>query len=123
MIAQTILLIPTPEITDEELLMAALGYVIVFVALIAMYFVFASIPKLINWRRSYLMRKSGKECNDQCDAIPGDVLAAISLAIYLSANEYHDQESQLMTIKKVSRNYSPWSSKIYGLNNSVQLRK
>ncbi|HAH59495.1 MAG TPA: phage tail protein, partial [Bacteroidales bacterium] len=31
--------------------------------------------------------------------------------------ELHDHEDAVLTIKKVARTYSPWSSKIYGLRN------
>jgi hypothetical protein len=44
-------------------------------------------------------------------------LAAISVAIHLYFNEVHDVESNVITIKRIERRYSPWSSKIFGLNN------
>jgi len=37
------------------------------------------------------------------------------MAIHLYYSEIHDKESEILTIDKVSRTYSPWSSKIYGL--------
>ena len=43
--------------------------------------------------------------------------AAIALALHLYYADVHDEESHIMTIKTVERRYSPWSSKIYGLNN------
>jgi len=107
----------------EELLVAGLGYIIVFVALILLYFVFNSIPKIIRLFRAAKLRKEGKECPEQCENLPGDVIAAISTAIYLHLNEYHDEEIKNLTIKKVSRNYSPWSSKIYSLNRYNELKK
>ena len=42
-------------------------------------------------------------------------LAAIALAIKLHKAEMHDRESDVITINKVARVYSPWSSKIHGL--------
>lgn len=44
----------------------------------------------------------------------GEVIAAIGMALrdHLDA---HDQESTIITINKVRKSYSPWSSKIYGL--------
>jgi hypothetical protein len=41
--------------------------------------------------------------------------AAIALAIHLYQSELHDIESFTITLQKVSRIYSPWSSKIYSL--------
>lgn len=43
--------------------------------------------------------------------------AAIAMALHLFYAEVHDEESAIITIKTVQRRYSPWSSKIYGLNN------
>ncbi len=43
---------------------------------------------------------------------------AIAMALYLYTNQIHDQENPVITMIKVSRTYSPWSSKIYGLRKS-----
>ena len=48
-------------------------------------------------------------------SISGEVTAAISTALMLHFREIHDFESTVITIKKVQKPYSPWSSKIYGL--------
>jgi len=45
----------------------------------------------------------------------GEVRAAIAMSLYLYSNELHDQENPVITMIRVSRTYSPWSSKIYGL--------
>jgi len=47
--------------------------------------------------------------------ISGEVNAAIAMALYLYSSEIHDQENPVITMIRVSRTYSPWSSKIYGL--------
>lgn len=52
--------------------------------------------------------------------LPADYSAAIAMAIHLYYAEVHDEESNVVTIKTVERRYSPWSSKIYGLNNLVR---
>jgi glutaconyl-CoA/methylmalonyl-CoA decarboxylase subunit delta len=44
-----------------------------------------------------------------------EVAAAISLALSLYMQDVHDYERAVVTIQKVMRPYSPWSSKIYGL--------
>ncbi len=46
--------------------------------------------------------------------------AAIAMAIHLYYSDVHDEESHVMTIKNVERRYSPWNSKIYGINNLVR---
>lgn len=44
-----------------------------------------------------------------------ETAAAIGLALNLYYKEIHDYELAILTIQKVIRPYSPWSSKIYGL--------
>lgn len=94
------------------------GYVIVFLALAIMYFVYTMIPKIINMniRQKLLRQGKHKEAAEKSLDVPGEVNAAISMALHLYFSELHDEESNVMTIKKVSKRYSPWSSKIYGLN-------
>ncbi len=47
----------------------------------------------------------------------GEIDAAISLALHLDLSEQHDMENPILTISRVQKMYSPWSSKIYGLRN------
>jgi hypothetical protein len=49
--------------------------------------------------------------------LTGEVNAAICMAMLMHFNEIHDEEDNVMTIKKVSKTYSPWSSKIYSVRN------
>ena len=49
----------------------------------------------------------------------GEEIAAISMALHEHFNQ-HDNESFLLTVKKMKRAYSPWSSKIYGLRETPQ---
>jgi Na+-transporting methylmalonyl-CoA/oxaloacetate decarboxylase gamma subunit len=48
----------------------------------------------------------------------GEVNAAIAMALHLYQSELHDYENTVLTIQKVSRTYSPWSSKIYTLRKT-----
>ena len=47
--------------------------------------------------------------------ISSETVAAIAMAIRLSVGEDHDRESEVITIQKIKRAYSPWNSKIHGL--------
>ena len=49
----------------------------------------------------------------------GEEIAAITMALHEHFNQ-HDNESFLLTVKKMKRAYSPWSSKIYGLRETPQ---
>jgi len=94
------------------------GYGIVFIALVFMYYVYTILPRVISMNIRQKLRRQGrhKEAEVKNLDVPGEVNAAISMALHLYFNEMHDEESNVVTIKKVSKRYSPWSSKIYGLN-------
>ena len=48
--------------------------------------------------------------------ISGEEFAAIAAAIHLYNDELHDEESTILTINKVAKVYSPWSSKMHNMN-------
>ena len=52
--------------------------------------------------------------------VPSADIVAIAMALHLYYDEVHDDESNVITIKRIERRYSPWSSKIYGINNNVR---
>ena len=95
---------------------------VVLTALLLLYLVFRSIGKtmvLVSERK-----KNAKKDNDSApvqktatkkEVFSGDDMAAIALALHLYDNDLHDKESTILTINRVAKVYSPWSSKIYGL--------
>ncbi|HKJ41805.1 MAG TPA: OadG family transporter subunit [Sunxiuqinia sp.] len=99
---------------------ALVGFMIVFIALSILVVIFLRLPKLINMN---LKRKHPKKKRPHCEEeeechIEGNVTAAISLALHLYYQYQHDEESNIVTIKKVKKAYSPWSSKIYSVTNN-----
>ena len=115
------------RVTAEYTTLAFVGYLIVFVALISLYFVFQYIPVLLNAitkrRLKAKMRRQGEEEEVIDDlTISGEVSAAISTALHLFFSEMHDDEKTVLTIKKISSRYSPWSSKIYNVTKGLNRR-
>ena len=106
----------TPESLNDGLVITIVGYSIVFSSLVILFFIFSYLSKLLNMKLRQKLRREGKhDIADLQDIdISGEVTAAISMAIYL-CKEVHDEESNVITIKRTSKTYSPWSSKIYGL--------
>ncbi len=96
---------------------AIVGWLIVFAVLALLVIVFTQIPKLIyyNTRKKHKQKTKQSIVTDDDLHIAGDVSAAISMALYMFFDEMHDEESNVITIKRVRKTYSPWSSKIYGL--------
>lgn len=107
---------------DFGLTVAIVGFSIVLFSLTLMVFVFSKLPKLVNINLRKFSNKSKnnvqEETPDDHYIIEGNVTAAISLALHLHFSELHDEESNIVTIKKVKKAYSPWSSKIYSVNQN-----
>jgi len=109
------------NITDLAIIITVIGYVVVFVSLLALVFVIARITTLQNMYIRIKLRQKKKSENvaaiEPKTSLSADENAAICTALYLFFTELHDEEKYVMTVKKVSRTYSPWSSKIYGIMN------
>jgi len=114
-----ILIFETPAFLEQGIIIAITGYIIVFVALVLLYLAFTAVSKILLIKTKRYLARSGKLKNlkDHEINISGEVSAAIAMAVYLTAL-LHDEESDILTIKKISKTYSPWNSKIYGLRNS-----
>lgn len=96
-----------------------IGYCVVFFALVSLIFMFKMISKIINYQSKQRLIKAGVEIEStetKEKYLSGEVNAAIGMALILYFNEQHDDESNIITIKRVARTYSPWSSKIYGIS-------
>ncbi len=120
------------ENDPHGLLMAILGMSIVFFALIMLFVIFNNTPaifrqafkeklkNLLSFKKKVIEESEEEvtESKEEVEEISGEINAAIATAIYLYRSELHDYEDTILTIKKVSRTYSPWSSKIYGLRNA-----
>ena len=100
--------------------MAVIAMSVVFSALILLYIVFKNTKKIYGINIRKLFSKPEVEVAEPKpleEEISGEVNAAIALALHMYVNALHDHEETVLTIKKVARTYSPWSSKIYGLRN------
>ena len=106
-----------------------MGFGIVFVILCLLVIVInlfgkAMAPKVLvkkkrNDNEDQVSESTGVEEYDEVH-LSADETAAIAMALHLFYGDVHDEESRVMTIKKVERRYSPWNSKIYGMNNLVR---
>lgn len=105
------------EIDPWGIGMTFVGMAVVFLSLLLLYMLFLNITKFLNYRMKNAQKKKGKEISEKVKVaeLSGEVNAAIAMALHLYMNEIHDRESAILTINKVARTYSPWSSKIYGI--------
>jgi Na+-transporting methylmalonyl-CoA/oxaloacetate decarboxylase gamma subunit len=105
------------EIYSFAFTLAIVGIVVVFMALTLLVVILKNIPVILDFiRRLVSVNLKKSKITTREHHIPAQVSVAISAAIYLYLDDIHDKEIRVMTIRKVSKTYSPWSSKIYGLN-------
>ncbi len=91
---------------------------IVFAALLVLCICFYIINRIsANIASRNKMRATGQEAAvraERPDHDSGEEIAAIAMALHDHLNA-HDQEQTVLTINKVKKAYSPWSSKIYNM--------
>lgn len=101
----------------DVLVLAAVGYAVVLLVLALLVYIYRLMPKVLGVYTKRKLRRQGKYLEGSViEEIPADVNAAIGLALAMYLNPEHDEESNIITIKRVSRTYSPWNSKIYGVS-------
>ncbi|MBN2765815.1 MAG: OadG family protein [Paludibacteraceae bacterium] len=105
---------------NELLIGSAVGISVVFIALVTLVLCFEGFQRfIVKSTKKKVAKKEGKKEEEIVD-IAANEIAAVSMALHLFFNEMHDEESNIITIKRIERRYSPWNSKIYGLNNLIQ---
>ena len=92
---------------------------IVLLSMIVLYFITRVLHPWIAKYRSERSEKRAiqKKMQERSEISEKDNEAAIAVALYLYFNEMHDEESDIITVKRVSKTYSPWSSKLYSMRN------
>ncbi len=107
------------KIFGDGMIISILGYIIVFAALLLLYLFLVNMKTILHFNLRKRLRSIGHKSAEQKDlSIPGEITAVISTAIYLHFAEIHDEENTIITIKKVQRPYSPWSSKLHGMRQN-----
>lgn len=97
---------------------AATAMLIVFCGLLVLFLSFRLVS-LIAVRQARLnkMRATGGTSIEEATLASGEVYAAIAMALHQAGSDEHDWEETVLTINRVKRSYSPWSSKIYTLRH------
>ena len=95
---------------------------VVFLGLFLLYIIFKQIGKLSIAASKRNVEKAVGSASVTADAgqESGEIFAAIATALYEMSDDNHDIENTVLTIRKVQRAYSPWSSKLYGLRQTPQ---
>lgn len=104
--------------------MAISAMCVVFVGLLLLFVIFKIIGRIsVTLSKRNAMKAKGitdkQEAKDKkLGEAPGEVFAAIAMAMHEMQNDVHDMEDTVLTINRVKRTYSPWSSKIYTLRET-----
>jgi uncharacterized membrane protein len=102
---------------------SGLAIVIVFTALTLLVCTFNLSGYLSKRATAHRSRKqsgiSGKIAVRDASQIPANEIAAIAMALRMYSGDYHDTESNVITIKQLKRSYSPWNSKSIRLLGSI----
>ena len=104
--------------------MAISAMTVVFSGLVILFILFKFIGKVsIYLSKRNAMKAKGVTCEKEAKEkklgeAQGEVIAAISMALHEMQNSAHDYEETVLTITRVKRSYSPWSSKISSLRET-----
>lgn len=111
-----------PEnINNDALFITIVGYCVVVITLLILMVIFNNVHRIQDWLAKRNTNDS-RVTEEVKITTSGDDNAAICTALYLYFTELHDEEKYVMTVKKISKNYSPWNSKIYGIMNTFKNR-
>ncbi len=111
------------ELDAHGLGLTVVGMSIVFFALIATYILFQNTSKIFIKKITQKTKDDSKENKNNTiiekekTELSGELCAAIAMAIFLNSNESETKNATL-TIKKITKMYSPWNSKIYMLRQT-----
>ena len=103
----------------EMLLMAGIGFLIVFAVLVLLIFIMRGMGWVFTRERKPRVAAASVSPASEpaIDHAISDqeLVAAIATALKLYKSDLHDRESETLTINRITRAYSPWNSKIHGL--------
>ena len=102
----------------DMLLMALVGFLIVFFVLVLMIGVMKIMGYIFTHQRKAkkVAVAGGAVVEEEDHAISdAEIVAAIAVALKMYKSDLHDRESEVLTINRITRVYSPWNSKIHGL--------
>lgn len=104
--------------------MTIIAMLVVFCGLLVLFLSFKLVGNIaIKLGKKNAMKATGVTDKQEAKELnlgrhSGEEAAAIAMALHEYLNDAHDIEDMILTINKVKRSYSPWSSKIYTLRQT-----
>lgn len=94
------------------------------IVLSILFMIFGKVSEaLLTAKKKRAKAAAAHSPHDDHSLAPGEVIAAISLALSEYLGDKHDVEDTILTIKRMQRAYSPWNSKIYNLRTLQDHRR
>ncbi|MCK9280646.1 MAG: OadG family protein [Melioribacteraceae bacterium] len=116
---------PDAVLKGDGIGMTLTGMGVVFSSLILLYILFSNMRRVINFRFRFGKKENQADSDsakakqlEKEEAMTGEINAAIAAALFFLSQEMHDTENTVLTIKRASKTYSPWSSKLYGIRQN-----
>ncbi|MBN2011933.1 hypothetical protein JW960_21570 [candidate division KSB1 bacterium] len=110
-------------ILHQGITIGIIGILVVFGSLVfLLFFLKAFIAALRYYQIRQRARRIGIIISRSVDdgPISEEVVTAITMAIHRSRQELHDMEQTIITLNRITRPYSPWSSKIHGIRRPAR---
>lgn len=104
----------------NTLIITVVGFCLVFCILTILVIVFSLFGKIMSGSSKSETKQAADTpaaTQSKSEEVSDLDNAAIATALGLYFNDAHDKESYKLSINRVSRRYSPWNAKIFGLNN------
>jgi glutaconyl-CoA/methylmalonyl-CoA decarboxylase subunit delta len=106
-------------INGNGLIMSIVGYLIVLLSLFILWILISGMSKLLVSSQRKRLKEIGHRAADKDNLyIEGEISAAIAMTLYMHFQQLHDFENAVLTIKRIHKIYSPWSSKLYNLTET-----
>ena len=103
------------QVTGDTLVIAGIGFSLVLGVLLLLILIMKGFGKIFIIHKEKAP-ESKIHYNDE-------LAAAIITALKLYKSVIHDRESEMLTINRIARTYSPWNSKIHGLTSMPEHKK
>lgn len=101
-------------VQGDGVMISIIGIIVVFLALTIITLVIRALKRIAAPKKKTAV---APEAAPVTNGDSGEIVAAIALALQTHLFEMHDEEKTIITIQRVSRPYSPWSSKLHGMRS------
>jgi Na+-transporting methylmalonyl-CoA/oxaloacetate decarboxylase gamma subunit len=93
----------------------AVGMSVVFSGLVLLFLFLRVLAVTV---RTYHDWRESRDMPRAPEAPSGEMIAAVAMALSYALRRASEEETAIVTITRIARPYSPWSSKIYGLRRT-----